>query len=643
MAAGDVLWAPAADAWSRSRMGRFLAAEGVDEPDGWDAAWRWSVTDLDRFWAAVWRDAGLGEVPPTVLEHDVMPGARWFPDASLNVARHLLRWTGRQPAVIARSDTRHEITLTRDELRAEVARVAAGLLELGVQAGDRVVGYLPNVPEAVVAFLATASLGATWSSCAPEFGTASVIDRVAQIEPAALLVADGYRYGDREISRVEEVARIRDALPSLRATVVLGHLDGRPDLDRFPGAIDWAELGAATRGDTPPSFVDVPFDHPLWILYSSGTTGRPKAIVHGHGGILLEHHKALALHTDLGEGDRFFWFSTTGWMMWNYLVSGLSVGAAIVLFDGNPAHPDVDRLWQYADDVGMTYLGLGAPFIHACQRAGLRPGDDHDLSGLRGVGSTGAPLSPVGFEWIVDAIGPHVQPGSLSGGTDLCTGFLGPSPLLPVRTGEISCRMLGAAVEAWDRWGTPLVGETGELVITRPMPSMPVRFWSDDDGSRYRNAYFEPWPGVWRHGDWVEITPEGGCIVTGRSDSTLNRGGVRMGTAEFYAVVEALPEVTDSLVIHLDEGQDRLLLHVVLADGVALDDRVVGTIRDAIRRDLSPRHVPDQIIQIAGVPRTISGKKMEVPIKRILSGTPVEEAANPGAMANPESLADFTT
>lgn len=639
MTAGDVLWTPDPDAWVSTRMGRFLTAAGVGASEGWGPAWRWSIENLDAFWGAVWQDAGLGDPPDTVLADGRMPGATWFPDVSVNVADHLLRWTGPQPAIIARSDTREDIALSRDQLRAEVARVAKGLRDLGVRTGDRVVGYLPNIPEAVVAFLATASLGAVWSSCAPEFGTTSVIDRVAQIEPTVLLVADGYRYGDREVPRVDEVARIREALPTLRATVVLGHIDGQPDLDAFPGAVDWQALGAG-RGE--PTFAEVPFDHPLYVLYSSGTTGRPKAIVHGHGGILLEHHKALALHTDLGEGDRFFWFSTTGWMMWNYLVSGLGVGAAIVLFDGDPAHPDLDRLWQYAEDAGITYLGLGAPFIHACQRAGLRPGTDHDLSSLRGVGSTGAPLSPAGFRWITESVGERVQPGSLSGGTDLCTGFVGPSPLLPVREGEISCRMLGAAVESWSPDGTPLVGATGELVITRPMPSMPVHFWDDEDGSRYQDAYFSMWPGVWRHGDWLEITPEGGCIVSGRSDSTLNRGGIRMGTAEFYAIVEALPEITDSLVVHLDhDEQDRLLLFVVPADGVEFDEQLESSLRAVIRQDVSPRHVPDEIREIAAVPRTISGKKMEVPIKRILTGVPVEEAANPGAMANPESLTAF--
>jgi acetoacetyl-CoA synthetase len=471
-----------------------------------------------------------------------------------------------------------------------------------------------------VLMLATASLGAIFSSCAPEFGTRSVTDRWQQIEPKVLVAVDGYRYGDKAIDRREEVAAIRAALPSVDHLITIGYLHGDGDFE-------------ALGGDEPLEFEPVPFNHPLYVLYSSGTTGLPKPIVHGHGGILLEHLKMLALHHDLGPGDRFFWFTTTGWMMWNFLASGPVVGAAIVMFDGNPGHPSLSTLWELP---GITYFGTSAPFILACRKAGLSPGQ----GSIRGVGSTGAPLPPEGFDWIYDEVGSDLQLQSLSGGTDVCTGFVGGSPLLPVIEGVISCRALGASVAAYDPAGNPVIGQLGELVITEPMPSMPVGFWNDPDGKRYREAYFDVYPGVWRHGDWITIGADGTCVITGRSDATLNRGGVRLGTAEFYSVVEGIGEVVDSVVVHLDEG-DELLLFVVLAEGRELDDDLRGQIRRELRGALSPRHVPDEIHQVRAVPRTLSGKKLEVPVKRILTGTPVETAAAKGALANPESLQAF--
>jgi acetoacetyl-CoA synthetase len=503
-----------------------------------------------------------------------------------------------------------------------------------------VAAFLPNIPEAIVGLLATASLGATWTSCAPEFGTRAVIDRFGQVEPRILLAVDGYRYGDRDVDRTAELAEIRTALPRLEATVVLPYLDPARAAE-IPGALMWDDL---LRQEEPLAFERVPFDHPLYILYSSGTTGLPKPIVHGHGGILLEHLKALALHTDLGPADRFCWFTTTGWMMWNYLVSGLAVGSTVVTFDGDPAHPDLSTLWRLAGETGATYLGASAPFLMACRKAGLRPGRTLDLARLRGIGSTGAPLPAAGFEWVRDAVSPAIPLGSLSGGTDLCTGFLGPSPLVPVWAGEISCRMLGARVEAFDEAGRSVVGREGELVITAPMPSMPVALWGDDDGSRLRAAYFGTYPGVWRHGDWITITERGSCIITGRSDATLNRGGVRVGTAEFYGVVEALPEIADSLVVHLEDpggGPGELLLFVVPRDGRALDGALRQRIAARLRTELSPRHVPDQIIAVPAVPRTLSGKKLEVPVKRILQGTPAEDAASKDALADRRSLEPF--
>jgi acetoacetyl-CoA synthetase len=613
---------------------------------GYDELWRWSVDDVPAFWQSIWDHFeldGLVASPPTeVMAGYEMPGVRWFPGATLNYAARALSSTPDGPAVIARSQTRGPSELTMAELRNQVARCREGLRRLGVQRGDRVAAYLPNIPETLVALLATASLGAVWSSCAPEFGTRSVLDRLRQIEPVVLLAVDGYRYGAKQIDRSGEVAAIRAGLPSLRAVVTVPYLDPAA---RPAGSLTWDELlgdddsasGATAAYDVEP----VPFDHPLYVLYSSGTTGLPKAIVHGHGGILLEHLKVLSLHCDLGPGDRLFWFSTTGWMMWNFLVSGLLVGATVVLYDGDPGAPDLGNLWRMAGETGVTLFGTSAPFLLACRKAEVHPAELADLSRLRSVGSTGAPLPPEGFRWVYDELGPDVHLNSISGGTDVCTAFVGGCRLVPVRAGEISCRYLGSKVEAYDETGRSVVGDQGELVVTAPLPSMPVAFWGDDDGARYRAAYFEGWPGVWTHGDWITIYDDGACVITGRSDATLNRGGVRMGTAELYSVVEAQPEVADSLVVHLD-GEDHLLLFVALVEGAELDDDLRGRITGALRRELSPRHVPDEVVVVPAIPRTLSGKKLEVPVKRILTGTPPDEAASRGSLADPTSLDAFT-
>ncbi|GLY01148.1 acetoacetate--CoA ligase [Actinoplanes sp. NBRC 101535] len=631
---GTVLWEPPADVRTTSRIGGFLSwlerERGLSFAD-YPALWEWSVTDLAGFWGAVWDHFGVvAHDPPTaVLTEAVMPGARWFPGATLNYAENVLRMPGRDPedvVVHAYSQSREPVRLTGRELREEVRRVRAGLRARGVGRGDRVAAYAPNIPETYVLMLAVASLGAIFSSCAPEFGARSVIDRWSQIEPSVLVATDGYRYGDKAIDRSAEIDAIAAAVPSIEHVIRIGYL--------HEGG-DWSGL----TGDDPLAFEPVPFDHPLYVLYSSGTTGLPKPIVHGHGGILLEHLKILALHHDLGPDDRFLWFTTTGWMMWNYLASGPAVGAAVVLFDGNPAWPDLNTLWDLVDTAGITYLGTSAPFLMACRKAGLTP-----RKRLRGIGSTGAPLPPEGFRWVYEAVGPDVQLTSLSGGTDVCTGFVGGSPLLPVRAGVIACRALGARVEAFDPSGKPVTGELGELVITAPMPSMPVGFWNDPDGRRYREAYFDVYPGAWRHGDWITVEADGSCVITGRSDATLNRGGVRLGTAEFYAVVESLPEVADSLVVHLDKPGDpngELILFVVTADGAELDEDLRGRIARELRAALSPRHVPDLLHRVRAVPRTLSGKKLEVPVKRILTGTPVAVAAAAGALVNPESLTEF--
>ena len=643
-----MLWTPPDDVRQTTRIGdylRWLEQERGVSFDDYHALWRWSVTDLPGFWSSIWDyfQVIAHEPPTAVLAGERMPGTVWFPGARLNYAEHVLRLPGRdehEPVVLSWSQTRDPVTLSGAELREQVRRVAAGLRRAGVTAGDRVAAYAPNIPETYVLMLAAASLGAAFSSCAPEFGTRSVTDRWQQIEPSVLVAVDGYRYGAKEIDRRAEVAAIRAALPSLRHTVLLPYLD--PGAAPPDGATTWGELARAT--DEPLRFTPVPFDHPLYVLYSSGTTGLPKPIVHGHGGILLEHLKMLALHQDLGPADRFFWFTTTGWMMWNFLVSGPAVGAAVVLVDGDPGHPDLGQLWRLADQLGVTYFGTSAPYLMACRKAGLVPGEEADLSRLRGIGSTGAPLPAEGFEWVHRNVSSSAPLQSLSGGTDMCTGFVGGVPLLPVWRGEISCRCLGARVEAYDETGRPVVGRLGELVITAPMPSMPVGFWGDRDGQRYRQAYFADFPGVWRHGDWITITERGSCVITGRSDATLNRGGVRLGTAEFYSVVESLPEVADSLVVHrTDGGVDELLLFVVLAQGQRLDDPLRARIAAQLRHALSPRHVPDEIFQVASVPRTLSGKKLEVPVKKILGGTPPQQAAAEGALVNPGSLAAFAT
>jgi acetoacetyl-CoA synthetase len=643
---GAVLWEPDQQTVHDARVTWFMRwlADRGHRFGGYQDLWQWSVTQPGEFWAAVWDYFEvLGHrAPEPVLTGEVMPDVQWFTGATLNYARNALRtaWTDpHRTAIIFDSERAEGGSLSYSELASEVARVARGLRSLGVGLGDRVAALLPNVPEAVIGLLAAASLGAIWSSCSPDFGARSVIDRFAQIEPKVLIACDGYAYNGKEYSRAAMIDDVVAALPGPPA-VVMVDLIGQPQ-SRF-GATPWEDLGVAET-QREPEFEEVPFDHPLWVVYSSGTTGLPKPIMHGHGGIVLEHLKALAFHQDLRPGDVFTWYTTTGWMMWNYLAGGLLAGVAIVLYDGSATWPATDRLWRLAAQHGVTYLGVGAPYLVACMKAGLRPGGEADLSALRAIGSTGSPLPPEAFGWVYERVKKDLLLGSFSGGTDLCTGFVGPCPLLPVRAGIISGRCLGAKVEAYDDGGRPVVGQVGELVLTQPMPSMPVGFWNDPGGVRYRESYFDSYPGVWRHGDWIELLPDGGCVIYGRSDATLNRGGVRMGTSEFYRVVEGFPEIADSLVVDTGRlgAEGRLILYVVPAAGRELDDDLAARLRAALRSQLSPRHVPDEIHQVPGIPRTLSGKKLEVPVRKILLGTEPERAADPNALADPGLLKYF--
>ncbi len=647
--APEKLWEPPAELVENSRLREFMRWLRAERGLGfatYDELWQWSVDDLEAFWSAIWDffEVQADGKAERALGSREMPGAEWFAGTSLNYAEHVFAdKDDAQIAILHASELRELGELSWGELRAQVAASAAGLRALGVERGDRVVAYMPNIPEAIVAFLATASIGAIWSSCSPDFGPASVIDRFAQIEPKVLFAVDGYRYGGKDFDRRETLAKLQAEMPSLLHTVVLPYLDPKPDLAPLRDAVRWDELLASGEGSEL-SFERVPFDHPLWVLYSSGTTGLPKAIVQSQGGILLEHLKKLHLHVDAHPGDRLFWFTTTGWMMWNFLVSGLLTRAAIVLYDGNPGHPDMGVLWDLAERAKITMFGTSASYIAACMKAGVEPGVGRDLSRLGAVGSTGSPLSPEGFDWIYEQLGSDTWLFSTSGGTDLCTAFVGGSALLPVYRGELQGRALGAAIEAWDEEGEPVIDAVGELVVTEPMPSMPVYFWGDPNGSRYRESYFEFFPGVWRHGDWIEITSRGTAVIYGRSDSTINRSGIRMGTSEIYRAVLSLDEIVDALVVDVPRPgtEGWMPLFIVLREGAELDDELRKEIAKRVRAQCSPRHVPDEVFVIEAVPRTLSGKVLEVPVKRILMGTPAAQAASRDSLANPSALDYFT-
>jgi acetoacetyl-CoA synthetase len=640
----QLLWTPTEERVEAATLTRFArwvqGTRGVDVISSYEDLHRWSVGDLDGFWSAVWEffDVQAATPPTATLGARTMPGTEWFPGAELSYAEHLFR--GKPDSALAlqhASELRELDWMTWGELRDLTARIATGLKFLGVTPGDRVVGYIPNIPEAIAAFLACASLGAIWSSCSPDFGVRSVVDRFAQIEPKVLIAVDGYRYGGKDFDRRDVVAQLQREIPSLEHTVLLEYL-GAGAMD---GAMGWREL---IRQQEPLEFAQLPFDHPLWVLYSSGTTGLPKPIVHGQGGVLLEHLKLMNLHLDAQEGDRVFWFTTTGWMMWNFLVGVLLTEASIVLYDGNPGTPTLDRLWDLAAEAEVTTFGTSASFIASCMKGGVEP-STKDLNKLRAVGSTGSPLAPEGFQWVYDHVGADTWLFSTSGGTDVVSAFVGGVPTLPVYLGELQARALGADVQAWDPDGNALTNAVGELVLAQPLPSMPIRFWGDEDGTRLRESYFDFYPGVWRHGDWIEITDRGTAIISGRSDSTINRGGIRMGTSEIYRAVLADDAIVDALVVdvpnHPGHPDGWMPLFVVLRDGEELTDDLVARLKARIRTDCSPRHVPDEVRRIAEVPRTLSGKALEVPVKRILMGQPADAAASRDSLANPAALDVF--
>jgi acetoacetyl-CoA synthetase len=631
------LWEPPQALRDDALMTRFMRRQGHD---GYEALWRWSIDDLEGFWGAIWDffDIRPHTPPERVLGSRSMPGAEWFPGATLNYAEHMLGVDedADRVALVSHSQTRGRRELTFGELRDLVARVRAGLVRLGVGRGDRVVAYLPNIPETLAAMLATTSLGAVWASCAPEFGARSVVSRFSQIEPKVLLAISGYRYGDKPVDRRDEVAAVRNQLPTLEHVVHVPYGDGS-----LPDSTSWDSLVAEAG---PLEFESVPFAHPLYVLFSSGTTGLPKAIVHCHGGILIEHLKNLVLSWDMGPEDRIFWFSTTAWMIWNALMSGLLARSSVVMIDGNPLYPDLREQWRIVEQERATIMGMAPAYAMACRKEGIEPVREFDLSRVKQIEVAGSPMPTEGFAWIYESVTRDAMLNVGSGGTDVCSGYVAGMPLQPVYAGEMTGCLLGVDAQAFDESGSPVVGELGEMVICKPMPSMPVGFWNDPGDERYRSTYFDMFPGVWRQGDWIMFTERGSCVITGRSDATLNRGGVRLGTGELYAVVEELDEVTDSLIVHLEDsegGAGELVLFVQLRAGVELDDGLRGAIARALRGALSPRHVPDTIEAVASIPRTLTGKKLELPVKRILQGAARDDVVRLDALSDPSSIDAF--
>ncbi|GAB6161799.1 acetoacetate--CoA ligase [Desulfothermus naphthae] len=642
---GALLWEPSDELKQESNLTHYMKwlkdTKGVEFKDYQDC-WKWSVTNIEEFWESIWNYFKVKAHKPWqhILKNRKMPGTKWFEGAEINFAQQVFEKSHlNTPCMIFKSEISSLKEISWEELKQQVGALSLALKEMGVEPGDRVAAFMPNIPETVIAFLACASIGAIWSSCSPDFGAKSIIDRFKQIEPKVLFAVDGYRYGGKAFEKISIVKQLQNALDSLEITVLVPYLNHKAKLDRGNVRL-WDDL---IKKGADPFFHPVSFDFPLWVLYSSGTTGPPKAIVHSHGGILLELFKVLGFHVDLKPSTRFFWYTTTGWMMWNFLIGGLLLGSTIILYDGSPAYPDLNVLWDFAEKTKMNVFGTSAGYITTCMKQGLIPQKSYDLKDLISIGSTASPLPPEGFKWVYDNVKQDVWLASASGGTDVCTAFLGGCPLLPVYAGELQCRCLGVKAEAFDEAGNSIIDQVGELVITEPMPSMPIYFWNDPENKKYIESYFNVYPGVWRHGDWVKITQRGTAIIYGRSDSTLNRKGIRIGTAEIYRVVEDIEEVVDSLVVGLElEGGDyHIPLFVVLKNGLTLDNHLKKKINSKIRESFTPRHVPDNIIQVPAIPYTLNGKKMEVPVKKILMGFPLNRAVNLDALSNPDSINFF--
>ncbi|MBU8791241.1 acetoacetate--CoA ligase [Oceanobacillus caeni] len=647
---GTLLWEPSEEQIERANITEYISWLKSHKNlnfSNYQSLWQWSVDDVESFWASIWEYFQIQSKNPyeTVLTTHAMPGAKWFPESLINYTEHIFKnRKDDQIAIIHTSENREKAEVTWKKLYEDTAKVQQTFKKLGVVKGDRVVAYMPNIYETVVCFLATASLGAIWSSASPDFGTQSVIDRFKQIEPKIMIAIDGYEYGGKTFNRTETVTKIQSELPTLEATIAIPYLDdSNANFNAYKNPIHWDRVVSFNESKPALTYEYVPFNDPLWILFSSGTTGKPKAIVQSQGGILLEHLKALTFHVDLAEESRFFWFTTTGWMMWNFLVGGLLTGSTIILYDGNPSYPDKNRLWKLAEETKATVFGTSASYISACMKDGMKPGESFDLSSLKNISSTGSPLPPEGFQWCYDNVKRDLWIASVSGGTDVCSAFILGSPILPVHAGELQCRGLGAKIESFDDKAQSKINEIGELVLTEPFPSMPIFFWNDKNGSRLNESYFDVYPGIWRHGDYLKITDRGTCVIYGRSDATINRGGIRIGTSEIYRAVDNINEVSDSLIVDVpnQNGDSTTPLFVVMKDGYTLTNELKQAIKEQIRTQCSPRHVPTGIYEVPDLPRTLNGKKLEVPIKKLLMGKPVDQVVNKGSLTNAKALDYF--